>query len=212
MIDLRTLIHIDRLQPFTTSMIATGSRGFMPLEDQACLIVEVAPGISINIVTDIVLKQTDVVPGAQIVERAYGSVEFHAADQGMVRAAADAVLDYYGLKVTDRLKPRIVSEQIITGIENYQSILIDRDRYGDMIVAGQTLYVLECHPAGYAAFACNEAEKAADVRIVDMRFFGAFGRLWLAGREEEINQASRAINAALGSVEGRPNDDVPDVR
>ncbi|MFT7622133.1 MAG: hypothetical protein ACI9WU_001300, partial [Myxococcota bacterium] len=42
MIDLRTLIHIDRLQPATAAMIGTGSRGFMPLEDQACLIMEVA--------------------------------------------------------------------------------------------------------------------------------------------------------------------------
>lgn len=205
MIDLRTFIHIDRLQPYTSAMIGTGSRGFMPLEDQACLIVEVAPGMSINIVTDIVLKQTSVVPGAQIVERAYGSLEVHHEDQGMVYAAGDAILDYYGLKKEDRLKPRIVSEQIITGLENHQAVLITRDRYGDMLVKGDTLYVLECHPAGYAAFACNEAEKHADIKIVDMRFFGAFGRLQLRGNEEDVRQASAAINAALSEVEGREN-------
>lgn len=205
MIDLRTFVTLDRLQPMTTAMIATGSRGFMPLEDQASLIVEVAPGMSINLVTDIVLKQTDVVPGAQIVERAFGSLEVHSPDQGMIQAAGDAILDYYGLTKMDRLRPRIVSEQIITGIENHQSILISRLRYGDMIVKDETLYVLECHPAGYAALACNEAEKAADIRIVDLRFFGAFGRLQLVGREEDINQASAAIKVALAVVEGREN-------
>jgi len=148
MIDLRTFITLDSLQPITTAMIGTGSRGFMPLEGQACLIVEVAPGISINIVTDIVLKQTDVVPGAQIVERAYGSLEVHSADQGMIHAAGDAILDYYGLTVDDRLAPRIVSEEIITGLENYQSMLIDRGRYGNMLTANDTLYCLETHPAG----------------------------------------------------------------
>ena len=206
MIDLRTCIHIDCLQPLTAAMIGTGSRGFMPLEDQACLIIEVAPGISINVVTDRILKQVDVVPGAQIVERAYGSLEVHSFDQGMVRAAADVALDYYGLTVQDRLRPRIMTEQIITGLENYQSVILTRLRYGDMITRDQTLYVLEVHPAGYAAFACNEAEKAADIAVVDLRYFGAFGRLQLAGREEDINQAAAAIRAALESVEGRPNE------
>lgn len=206
MIDLRTFIHIDQLQPNTAHMIATGSRGFMPLDGQSCLIVEVAPGMSINIVTDVVLKRTNVTPGAQIVERAFGSLELHSEDQGMMHEAGDAILEYYGMSTDDRLAPRIVSEQIITGIDNHQSVLISRNRYGDMIKTGETLYVLECHPAGYAAFACNEAEKAANVRIVDLRFFGAFGRLQLVGDEENINQASAAINAAIGGVSGRPND------
>ena len=186
-------------------MIGTGSRGFMPLEGESCLIVEVAPGISINIVTDIVLKKTDVVPGAQIVERAYGSLEIHSPDQGMIQAAGQSILDYYGMTVEDRLAPRIVSEQIITGLENYQSMLIDRGRYGNMLVANETLYCLETHPAGYVAFACNEAEKAANINVVDLRFFGAFGRLWLGGNEEDIQQASTHIKSVIASVKGRPN-------
>jgi hypothetical protein len=205
MIDLRTFIHIDQLQPATAHMIATGSRGFMPLDGQSCLIVEVAPGMSINIVTDVVLKRTDVTPGAQIVERAFGSLELHSEDQGMIHEAGDAILEYYGISIEDRLAPRIVSEQIITGIDNHQSVLITRVRYGDMITTGETLYVLECHPAGYAAYACNEAEKAANIRIVDLRFFGAFGRLQLAGDTENIKLASAAINAALGEISGRSN-------
>jgi hypothetical protein len=152
-----------------------------------------------------VLKRTDVTPGAQIVERAFGSLELHSEDQGMIHEAGDAILEYYGISIEDRLAPRIVSEQIITGIDNHQSVLITRVRYGDMITTGETLYVLECHPAGYAAYACNEAEKAANIRIVDLRFFGAFGRLQLAGDTENIKLASAAINAALGEISGRSN-------
>ncbi len=205
MIDLRTLVYLDRLQPETTAMLATGSRGFMPLEGQASLIVEVSPGISINVVTDVVLKRTTVAPGSQIVERDYGSLEVHSADQGMVQAAKDAILEYYAIEESARLQPRIVSEQIITGLDNQQSIIINRLRYGSLIVTGETLYVLECHPAGYAAFACNEAEKAATVKVIDLQYFGAFGRLQLGGDEENINQASAAIRHAFSTLRGRPN-------
>lgn len=205
MIDLRTFSHIDRLQPQTTAMIGTGSRGFMPLEDQACLIIEVSPGITINVVTDMVLKRTAVVPGAQIVEREFGSVEFHHDDQGMIYAAGDSILEYYGIGSDHRLEPKIVSEQIITGLENHQSMLISRNRYGNFITRNETLYVLEVHPAGYAAFACNEAEKAADINVVDLQYFGAFGRVWLSGREEDIAQAAQAVRHALSGVKGRTN-------
>ena len=40
--------------------------------------------------------------------------------------------------------------------------LINRMRHGHMILAEQTLYVMEVQPAAYAALAANEAEKAAN--------------------------------------------------
>ena len=43
------------------------------------------------------------------------------------------------------------------------------------------------------------------MRLLEMVAFGAVGRLWLGGGEEEIRQASDAIDAALASITGRPN-------
>lgn len=206
MIDLRTFSFIDQLQPELASFIATVSKGFLPLEGQAALIVEVAPGMSVNVVTDVVLKATSVVPGMQIVERAYGMLEVHSDDQGMVKEAGERILDFFQLKESDRLSPRIVSNQIITGVDNHHSAVVNRMRHGDFILAGETMLVLEVHPAGYAAIAANEAEKAADVRLLEVVTFGAFGRLWLAGKEEEINEAWKAIQMVLESIEGRPNE------
>ncbi len=205
-IDLRTFSFIDSLQPQLASFIATVSRGFLPLEHQASLFVEVAPGISINVVTDIVLKATDVVPGMQIVERAYGMLEVHSFDQGMVREAGRRVLDFYGLSEEDRLQPRLVSHQIITGVDNHHTQIVNRMRHGDFILAGEALLIVEVHPAGYAAIAANEAEKASPVRLLEVRTFGAFGRVWMAGGEEEINEASKALRAVLESTRGRPNE------
>jgi len=204
-IELRTYSFIDSLQPQVASFIATVARGFLPLERQASLFIEVAPGMSIEQVTDIVLKNTDAIPGMQIVERAFGMLEIHHEDQGMVQAAGAAALDFFKLQESDRLAPRIVSSQVITGIDNHHTALLNRMRHGNMIFEGQTLYLLEVHPAGYAAIAANEAEKAAKVEVMEIITFGAFGRLWLGGDEENINQARLRIESVLGSLAGREN-------
>jgi hypothetical protein len=204
--DLRTYTVLDSLQPQVTGFLQTISQGFMPLETQAALMLEIAPGIAINQLTDAALKATNVQPGMQIVERAYGLLEVHDFDQGQVRTAGEAILAAMNAKETDRLKPRIVSSQIITGIDGHQSQLINKMRHGDMIAAGQTLYILEVHPAGYAALAANEAEKASPIRLLEFRSFGAFGRVWLGGGEAEIAEAAKAAESALADLDGRPNE------
>ena len=72
-----------------------------------------------------------------------------------------------------------------------------------MILPGQSLFILETDPAGYVTYAANEAEKAANVFLVHLRPFGAFGRLWMAGSESEIDSAAEAAISALERVEGR---------
>ena len=127
----------------------------------------------------------------QIVERAYGLLELHAFDQGEVRAAAAAILAQAGTGETDRLAPRVLSREIITGIDGHQSAMINRMRHGEMLLDGQTLYTLEVHPAGYAAFAANEAEKRAEVSMLEMVTFGAVGRVWLGGARRRSGRPRR---------------------
>jgi hypothetical protein len=204
-VERRTFTYLDVLQPQLTAFLQTVSTGFMPLEEQASLFLEIAPGIAINQLTDAALKTTTVQPGMQIVERAYGLLEVHDFDQGAIRAAGQAILERMGAREEDRLRPRVVSAQTITGIDGHQSQLINRMRHGDMITRGQTLYILEVHPAGYAAIAANEAEKAAPVNLLEVITFGAFGRLWLGGQEAEIAEAAKAIEMTLSSINGREN-------
>jgi len=204
-IDLRTFIYLDVLQPQVAAFLGTVSQGYLPIEGQASLYVEIAPGIAINNLTDIALKKTKVQPGMQIVERDFGVLELHSFDQGLLRAAGDAILEETGLKETDRLKPRLASCEILTGINEYHSMMINRMRHGNMILKMETMLVVETHPAGYALLAANEAEKAANINLLEVRAVGAFGRLYLGGSEEDINQASKAIIKAFESVEGRPN-------
>jgi len=203
--ELRTFSYLDVLQPQLASFLQTVAQGFLPLEGQAALLIEIAPGIAVNSITDAALKQTHVIPGMQIIERAYGLLEVHSFDQGEVRSAGQAMLTRLEVTAEDRLRPRILSEQMITGIEGYHAQLINRMRHGDMINQGQTLYTLEVHPAGYAAIAANEAEKAAPIHLLEAITFGAVGRLWLGGYEAEIAAAARAINETLAGITGRAN-------
>ena len=204
-VSLRTYTFLDSLQPQLATFIGKTARGFLPVPGQASLFIESAPGIAINRVTDVALKATRVQPALQVVERAYGLLEVHHFDQGEVMSAGKAVLDHLELKEEERLKPRVVSSQTITGLDGHQAQLINRMRHGDMIVAGQTLYILEVHPAAYAALAANEAEKAAPIHLLEMIAFGAFGRLWLGGSEAEIAAAAAAAEGALKGITGRDN-------
>ena len=201
--ELRALTVLDSLQPQLTGFLQTVCAGFMPLEEEAAAFIEIAPGIAINELTDAALKATRVRPGMQIVERAYGMLEIHDRDKGQVEAAIDAIVKRMGVAREDRLKPKIISSQVITGLAGEQSQLINRMRHGDMILRDQTLYILEVYPAAYASLAANEAEKAAPIHLLEVITFGAFGRLWLGGWEAEIAAAREAAEAALAKLGGR---------
>ncbi|WP_428262271.1 BMC domain-containing protein [Haliangium sp.] len=201
-ITLRTYTFLDSLQPQLATFMGKTSRGFLPVPGQASLWVEIAPGIAINRVTDAALKATKVQPAVQVVERAYGLLEIHHEDQGEVLAAGATILAQLELSEDGRLKPQVMTNQIIRAVEAYQTQIINRNSQGMMILPGDSLFILETQPAGYAVLAANEAEKAAHVHLVNVRPFGAFGRLYMAGPEAEIDAAAEAASAAVHSVTG----------
>ena len=72
-----------------------------------------------------------------------------------------------------------------------------------IIIPGQSLYVMEVAPAGYAAIAANEAEKAANINVLEVRAFGSFGRVYLGGEERDIDVGYQAAEQAIASIAGR---------
>ncbi len=202
-IELRSYAFLDSLQPQYAAFLGTVAQGFLPLAGDASLWVEVAPGIEINRLTDIALKSTSVTPGLQIIERYYGVLEVHSPDQAETRAAGAAILEAIEHQEDDRMKPRILSSQIIRRLTDHHAQLINRTRHGEMIIPGQTLYVLECEPAAYASLAANEAEKAAEINVLEVRSFGSMGRVYLGGEERDIDVGWKAAVAALEGLTGR---------
>jgi hypothetical protein len=201
--ELRSYVYLDNLQPQHAAYLGTVAQGFLPLPGDASLWIEISPGIEVNRVMDVALKAAVVRPGVLFIERLYGLLEVHSSNQGETRAAGQAILSALGVRQQDCLKPRIVSSQIIRNIDAYHTQLINRSRRGNMILAGQTLYVMEVEPAAFAALAANEAEKAALINILQVSAVGSFGRLFLGGQERDILAASRAVIDTMESVAGR---------
>lgn len=199
---LRCYCMLDRMQAQYAAFIGTVTQGDLPTEGMASLYVEMAPGNEVFRVVDIAVKATEAKPGAQIVEREFGMFEVHSLNQAAVIEAGEVVLDRLGLNIQDRIKPQIASTQVITRVDPYQAQLLNRFRRGSMIVPGETMLVLECAPAAYINYACNEAEKSASIKIIHVSGVGRFGRMWLAGSEADIVTARDAAVKALNSLEG----------
>jgi hypothetical protein len=203
MIDLRAFALIDQLQKQMVAYIGSASRGYYPVAGQAALFVEIAPGIEINTITDAVMKKSNVRPGALVVERNYGMLEVHADDPADVQEAGQVILEYLGCQETDRLKPKILSTQIVERLNPYMSQIINRFRAASMSLSDETLYILEVLPAGYAGYAANEAEKAADITINHVSVYGASGRVYIAGATSDVHAAKEAAESALNVLDGR---------
>lgn len=201
---LRVYSYLDRMQPQYAAFVGTITQGDLPTEGMASLYIEVAPGNEVFRLVDIAVKSTEARPGAQLVEREFGMFEVHSRTQSEVLEAGRIVLDRLGLQVAERIKPIIASVQIITNVDPYQAQLLNRFRRGSMLVPGETMLVLECAPAAYINYACNEAEKGANIKILHVSSVGRFGRMWLSGSEAEILTARNAAVKALEELEGRP--------
>lgn len=200
---LRVYCYLDRTQPQYASFVGTVTQGDLMVEGMASLYIEVAPGNEVFRLVDIAVKATEARPGAQIVEREFGMFEIHSHSQQAVLSAGAMVLQRLGLEETSRVKPSVASVQLITNVDPYQAQLLNRFRRGSMLVAGETLLVLEVAPAAYINIAANEAEKRANIKLIHVSSVGRFGRMWMSGSESEMVTAKAAAIAAIESIQGR---------
>ena len=199
---LRVYCYLDRMQSEVAAFVGTITQGDLPIEGMASLYVEMAPGNEVFRTVDIAVKATEAKPGAQVVEREFGMFEVHSMNQAAVLESGRIVLDRLELVKEDRIKPSVYSSNLITNVDPYQAQLLNRWRRGSMLVASETLFVLEVAPAAYIMLAANEAEKKANVKVIHIASVGRFGRMWLSGTEAEMVTARDAAIQAMENVEG----------
>jgi len=193
---IRSFIFLDRLQPQTMCYLGTWIKGTLPRAGDAAQIIEVAPGLDIEPLTDVALKSAEVAAGILVVERHFGYLELHGPPAA-VRAAAGAVLHDLGVSATQAMRPEILASRIVSRIDHQHAFLVNRNKIGSMALAGESMFVLEMQPASYAILATNEAEKAARIKVVDYRMIGATGRVYLTGPESEVRAAAEAAEQAV---------------
>ena len=201
MAELRSFIFIDQMQPQTLCYMASWMRGRLPRTNMAAQIIEVAPGLDIEPLTDVALKHADVGGGMLVVERQFGTLEFHSRSTSSVKAAARAVLDELEADEGDAMKPKVLAAKMVTRVDPVHAFLINRNKAGSMILPGESLFVLEMQPASYAILATNEAEKAAEIKVVDYRMIGATGRVYLSGEESDVRMGAQAAERAIRALE-----------
>ncbi len=198
--ELRTFIFIDQMQPQLAQFIAKDNRVYDPSEFDAALLLELAPAMEIHRMIDLALKSTKVRLGSVVTERHFGLMQVQHSDQGEVIEAGEAVLRQAGLKESDRSPVKIVTNMVIRGVEQDHAIFFTGTSKGYMVLADESVFILETTPAAYLTLACNEALKAAQVKLITVRPFGATGRLVMSGPESEIDSAAEAAIASLQAL------------
>lgn len=199
---LRALMQIDRLQPKFAAYNGATVQGSIPLAGDTILIGELAPGNEVFRLVDIALKASRIEATSQIVEREFGFFILRSPVNTEIVVAREAILQELNLGINDRVKPVIESTQIISSVEPYQAQLLNKWASGSLLVPGQTLGIIECAPAAYISIAANEAEKMADIDIIEVRALGRYGRFFMSGTEVSVQTATEAAVAALNELQG----------
>jgi ethanolamine utilization microcompartment shell protein EutS len=197
--ELRSFIFIDQLQPQTMCYLGSWVKGSLPRSNVAAQVIEIAPGLEIEPLTDVALKHAEVRAGILVVERQFGYLEIHGPT-AQVRAAGASVLAELGASEADATRPQVLAAELVSMLDPQHAFLINRNKIGSMALPGESLFVLEVQPASYAILATNEAEKAASIKVVDYRMIGATGRVYLSGSEADVRQAADAAEQALRDV------------
>ena len=202
-VELRSFVYLDKIQPQFAAFVAKSCRADVPTAGMASLFIEVQPGIEINRVADIAMKKTAVRPAIEIEEREYGIIELHHENQEEVRYAGEAILDQFELEFNDRIEPEVLSRQIIDYVTPYHAQVINNDYDGNLLLAGESLLIIEIKPAVNIVRLVNDAEKATGIKLIHFRPRGRFGRLYMSGSEDQTRAALSAVENSYEDLKNR---------
>lgn len=207
--ELRVYLKLSPLQRQFSSFLSSvvGGRGYVPIEGLHSLIVEIAPGLLIERITDVALKAVPALePGILIVERQFGILELHSSDLDELDRAGQEILNWLKLKSEDQLSPQLLFSDFIEDISDQHAVVINRSRQASMLLPGESLLLVEIVPALFASYVANEVEKKfPEIKLVDVRIIGAAGRVYIAGTSAMLREALSYLNDKLAELGKKSN-------
>ena len=205
--ELRVYLTLTDLQPQFSSWMSSplGARGYVAMQGTHALLVEIAPGLSIQRVIDLALKaEPSLEPGILAVERQFGVLELHGKDRAALQRGGQAILDWMQARAEDQLRPQLLYSDILENVTDQHAVLMNRTRQASMVLPGQNLLLMEVAPALFGAHMANEAEKVAPgVTLVECSMIGASGRMYLSGSLADLAKAKAHVEQLLAEIPGR---------
>ena len=199
MAQLRSTIFIDQLQPQTHALVCSLLPGPRPRQRMAMQLIDLTPSIVVERLADQAIKYEDVGIGLAAVAANFGFLEIHSADPCSVKSAADAALEAADVDSKTAPKAETLASNHIDRVTPEQAMVINRSNNGSAVMANEALYILQTSPATVALKAANEAEKAADIKLVSCTFTGARGRVYISGTAEAVRAAAEAAEQVIGA-------------
>jgi hypothetical protein len=200
MAQLGTALIIDKLQPKVASYISIAARGgTLVTPGQSLLILEIAPAASLQKAADIAAKHYHCKPAMFMMESRVGHLVLSADSPSDLNDAAYGIAEALECEFPQAKPGKVVASELISRVDAQHAYSINKSRAGSMLVPGESFYILECQHASLALKAVNEAEKNADIKIIDFKFTGSPGRIMISGSDEDVRSAREAALTALES-------------
>ena len=191
-----SLVIVDKVQPQTASYLTVASRaGLVTRPGAALASFALTPAVAAEEAMDIGLKRGDVRLSFLQLDSRVGSLVLQSTSISQIRDTVDTIVEQMNLSVPTGVI-KTAHSRFISRLDHDQAYVTNKTRMGSLCIPGQSLYVLECDPSAYALAAVNEAEKAADIRLVDFKITGSMGRLIISGTESSVRAARDAIQDA----------------
>ncbi|MEH6549771.1 MAG: hypothetical protein V7711_12745 [Pseudomonadales bacterium] len=198
MTELGIALIIDKLQPKTASYLSIAARGgALVLPGRSMLLLQIAPASLIDKAADIAAKHIHCIPAVYILESRVGHLALSSESMSDLADAVATIADGLGCDLPRPAPAKIISSELTSRVDSQHAYSINKSKMGSMVVPGESIYVLACQHSSNALKAANEAEKAADIKIVDFRFTGSMGRLVICGKDQNVRAARDAALAAI---------------